>query len=190
MIEEILGKVRIADRLTASRFARTEDVCNILSVGEHDPTSWGGQGRREWFPLSDSFQICPQDYRRAVDALQESWRENLHVIVCCHAGESRSSAMLVGWLMLHHREAVAKIQSKLIDIRDLPELFRETHRWVYDETKCQEAPESLLGSTLFQSIWCCYRYLATEYPRVIINKGLWRKLIESGVFDSPKISTM
>lgn len=184
MIEDVLGRLRIADRITARRFARSGGYCNVLSVGEHDPRIWGGEGKREWFPLSDSFQILPERYLQAVAVLHEWWTEDSEVIVCCHAGESRSSAIVVGWLMLHQPDAVAEIRSKTVDIRDLPKLFRESHTWVYSagEAKHQEVPDSLLNSTVFQSICCCYGYLASEYPRVIINKGLWIKLIESGVF--------
>jgi len=67
--------IRIADRRSARAFAVEHPHASVLGVGEEDPRSWPGDGRRVWIPLVDGEGIDPTEFWRAVFLLNEMARQ-------------------------------------------------------------------------------------------------------------------
>src|SRR5690606_2244890 len=130
----------------------------ILSVGDHDPAAWGGGGERVWIPLTDGEQIVPQDFVRAIAALDDLWKQGGQMVVCCHAGESRSAAVVVGWMVMEHRTLVDSLPPLASAFDLLHPLFQEAHRWALDDREAErrEVPEQLLRERSIPSLLACY----------------------------------
>jgi len=181
MLEDILDRIVVTDRLTARQMARSGRACNILSVGEDDPGAWGGAGGRVWNPLSDGGLIDSEDFVRAVASLEALWQRDDKIVVCCHAGESRSAAVVTGWLMLQ-RPALADSLPLLPSVfGTLDPLFQESHRWAVDDQEAGllQVPKAFIQDPRLTVVLACYARLAELYPRVHLNVGLWCTLLRS-----------
>ena len=170
----------IAHQCTARALSARLQGLAILSVGDVAPEACHGSDcRRLWVPLLDDERVCIRDFWRAVDGLRALASCGADVLVTSSGGESRSSAVVVGWLLRDHPAVVASWLEVEHLLSDSPHPFLEAHRWFTEEDQqaLSQVPRRLVEHSLFPALCCCYRVLSERFPYIACNPRMWVTLL-------------
>lgn len=174
----ILDRITIADRRTAKHLLRDHPTLSVLAVGERDPSLWGSTGQVVRMPLVDGERIDGGAFWAAVEELSKMLRKQDHILICCHAGESRSVAVPAGLLLRDHTDLLDAVDLQTA-LRETHPLFLAHHRWFTerDEQQHREIPVELLRHPEVHRLFAAYVLLGRRWERSHLNVGLWKSVL-------------
>lgn len=174
----ILDRLTIADRRNAKRLLLEHPSLAVLAVAEDDPLLWGATGQVVRMHLIDGECIDACAFWSAVEELDKMLREQDHVLVCCHAGESRSVAVVAGLLLRDHTDFLDAVDLQTA-LRETHPLFLAHHTWFKeaDEQQHLEIPIELLRHPEAKRLFAAYALLGRRWERSYLNVGLWTTVL-------------